>query len=61
VEAARIGEVYDTSTGLLDRLLLAFVAAHEVTTHELAAAERTSRHAAGTSPDQPSPDGRPGA
>jgi excisionase family DNA binding protein len=29
VEAARIGELYDTSTGLLDRLLLAFVAAHD--------------------------------
>lgn len=29
VEGARIGELYDTSTGLLDRLLLAFVAAHE--------------------------------
>jgi hypothetical protein len=28
VDASRIGELYDTSTGLLDRLLLAFVAAH---------------------------------
>jgi excisionase family DNA binding protein len=29
VEGARVGRLYDTSTGLLDRLLLAFVAAHE--------------------------------
>ncbi len=29
VDASRIGELYDASTGLLDRLLLAFVAAHE--------------------------------
>lgn len=43
VEASRIGEVYDTSTGLLDRLLLAFVAAHEVATHEIAAADHRSR------------------
>ncbi|MEO5964602.1 MAG: helix-turn-helix domain-containing protein [Candidatus Limnocylindrales bacterium] len=32
VEAARVGAMYDTSTGLLDRLLLAFVAAHGETT-----------------------------
>ena len=29
VDAARVGDAYDSSTGLLDRLLLAFVAAHE--------------------------------
>jgi excisionase family DNA binding protein len=45
VDAARIGELYDTSTGLLDRLLLAFVAAHEVAAHELLAADRRSRGA----------------
>ena len=28
IDAVRIGQLYDTSTGLLDRLLLAFVAAH---------------------------------
>jgi excisionase family DNA binding protein len=28
IESARIGQLYDTSVGLLDRLLLAFVAAH---------------------------------
>lgn len=28
VEAARVGQLYDTSTSLLDRLLLSFVAAH---------------------------------
>jgi hypothetical protein len=38
VEASRIGELYDTSTGLLDRLLLAFVAAHERASRERAAA-----------------------
>jgi hypothetical protein len=32
VDAARVGRLYDTSTGLLDRLLLAFVAAHAATT-----------------------------
>ncbi len=34
VDALRIGELYDTSTGLLDRLLLAFVAAHESASRE---------------------------
>lgn len=34
VDAALVGELYDTSTGLLDRLLLAFVAAHEVAAGE---------------------------
>jgi hypothetical protein len=29
VDAARVGDLYDTSTGLLDRLLLAFVTAHD--------------------------------
>jgi excisionase family DNA binding protein len=37
VDAARVGEVYDTSTGLLDRLLLAFVVAHDATSREIAA------------------------
>ncbi|MEI7743756.1 MAG: helix-turn-helix domain-containing protein [Chloroflexota bacterium] len=36
VDAARIGELYDTSTGLLDRLLLAFVAAYEAAAQEIA-------------------------
>ena len=40
VDGARIGELYDASTGLLDRLLLAFVAAHEVVARE--AAPRTA-------------------
>jgi excisionase family DNA binding protein len=31
VDGARIGQLYDASTGLLDRLLLAFVAAHAAT------------------------------
>lgn len=34
VEAARVGQLYDISTGLLDRLLLAFVAAHAAATAE---------------------------
>lgn len=46
VEAARIGEVYDTSTGLLDRLLLAFVAAHESATREIAVADGRPRRGA---------------
>jgi excisionase family DNA binding protein len=54
VDAARVGEMYDTSTGLLDRLLLAFVAAHDVTAHEVAALELVA------SGDTPVPgDGRP--
>jgi excisionase family DNA binding protein len=38
VEPTRIAVIYDTSTGLLDRLLLAFVAAHDVATREMSAA-----------------------
>ena len=34
VDGARIGELYDASTGLLDRLLLAFVAAHAAASGE---------------------------
>jgi excisionase family DNA binding protein len=41
VDGARVGEVYDAATSLLDRLLLAFVAAHEVTGRELLAADRS--------------------
>jgi excisionase family DNA binding protein len=40
VDAVRIGEMFDASTWLLDRLLLAFVAAHEVAARELAASRR---------------------
>ena len=59
VEGSRIGEAYDTSVGLLDRLLLAFVAAHEVATHEIAAADhRTRRDPAGSGP-APVPDPAP--
>lgn len=32
IDAVRVGQLYDTSTGLLDRLLLAFVAAHVAAT-----------------------------
>jgi excisionase family DNA binding protein len=48
VEGARIGELYDTSTGLLDRLLLAFVAAHETATAALRSTRPST--AAGRSP-----------
>jgi hypothetical protein len=58
VDAARVGELYDTSTGLLDRLLLAFVAAHEVTALEVAsvaagtAAEAAHDRLDGVEPDR---------
>jgi len=54
VEGARIGELYDTSTGLLDRLLLAFVAAHESASQELASADaRARRDAIAGAHDEP--------
>ncbi len=40
VDAVRIGEMFDASTWLLDRLLLAFVASHEVVARESAASRR---------------------
>jgi excisionase family DNA binding protein len=40
VDAARIGDLFDASTWLLDRLLLAFVAGHEVVAREAAATRR---------------------
>jgi excisionase family DNA binding protein len=52
VDAARVSEAYDSSTGLLDRLLLAFVAAHEVATGEIAAA---GHRALRTQPPVPAP------
>ena len=45
VDPLRVGNLYDVSTGLLDRLLLAFVAAHEAAAHEVGLA--------GTDPGQP--------
>ncbi len=42
VDAVRIGEMFDASTWLLDRLLLAFVAGHEVVARESAASRRQS-------------------
>jgi excisionase family DNA binding protein len=36
VDSLRVGTLYDVSTGLLDRLLLAFVAAHDAASRELA-------------------------
>ena len=46
VDSLRIGTLYDVSTGLLDRLLLAFVAAHEAAAHEAAAPEAAAPEAA---------------
>jgi excisionase family DNA binding protein len=42
VDAARIGDLFDSTTWLLDRLLLAFVAGHEVVSREAATARRTA-------------------
>ena len=50
LDAARIGDLFDASTWLLDRLLLAFVAGHEVVAREAAAARRRTAEA-GTAPD----------
>jgi hypothetical protein len=44
VDASRIADLYDASTGLLDRLLLAFVAGHELVARET----RETREARGT-------------
>ncbi len=52
VESARVGDLYDTSTGLLDRLLLAFTAAHETTVRELAAAASAAANPASVTRDQ---------
>jgi excisionase family DNA binding protein len=40
VDGARVGDLFDSSTWLLDRLLLAFVAGHEVVAREAATARR---------------------
>jgi len=58
VEATRVGELYNTSTGLLDRLLLAFVAAHEVAGREMSSVG--GRFEAGPGPVASQP-GQPGA
>ena len=50
-DAARIGDLFDSSTWLLDRLLLAFVAGHEVVSREAATARRASTRTAKTSED----------
>jgi excisionase family DNA binding protein len=52
IDAARIGDLFDSSTWLLDRLLLAFVAGYEVVAREAAASRR---RAAGASPTTPTP------
>ncbi len=47
VDAARIGQLYDASTSLLDRLLLAFVAAHVAGSGEHATGDAPHGRAAG--------------
>ena len=47
MDAARIGQLYDASTSLLDRLLLAFVAAHAAVSGEPVAGDGTTRRPAG--------------
>lgn len=53
VDGQRVGDLFDSSTWLLDRLLLAFVAGHEVVSREAAAARKDmGRPAAGTAQAQ---------
>lgn len=59
VDAARVGDIFDASSWLLDRLLLAFVAGHEAVTREASTSRR--RAAAATMAGMPPPRaGRPG-
>jgi excisionase family DNA binding protein len=60
VEASRVGHLYDSSTGLLDRLLLAFVAAHAATLPEPATAAEVARVAAAAPPARVARDTEPG-
>jgi excisionase family DNA binding protein len=55
VEASRVGALYDASTGLLDRLLLALVAAHAAATAPAATAPAAAAipGPAATAPDVP--------
>jgi excisionase family DNA binding protein len=50
VDGARIGDLFDSSTWLLDRLLLAFVAGHDIVTRE---AEHARERAADRRPERP--------
>ncbi len=50
VDGARVGELFDSSTWLLDRLLLAFVAGHDVVTREAATARD---HGSDRDPERP--------
>jgi excisionase family DNA binding protein len=50
IDGARIGDLFDASTWLLDRLLLAFVAGHEVVTREAAAARERGIERTGDRP-----------
>ncbi len=57
VDAARVGDLFDASTWLLDRLLLAFVAGHEVVARETAASRRRAAAASGAGLEPRSPGG----
>jgi excisionase family DNA binding protein len=57
VDAARVGDLFDASTWLLDRLLLAFVAGHEVVARETAASRRRAGAASGAGLEPRSPGG----
>lgn len=50
IDGARIGDLFDSSTWLLDRLLLAFVAGHDIVTREAATARD---HGNDRSPERP--------
>ncbi len=61
VDGARVGDLFDSSTWLLDRLLLAFVAGHEVvsTARRRDASRRTPRPRDGTAPAPPRAEQHP--
>ncbi len=55
VDGSRVVDLYETSTGLLDRLLLAFVAAHEVAGREMTEAEGRLGESPEAGGDRPGP------
>ncbi len=58
VDAARIGQLYEASSGLLDRLLLAFIAAYGAGPDEVPADETRGDAAGHAVPARPSPADR---
>lgn len=53
VDGARVGDLYDVSTSLLDRLLLAFTAAHDTTTRDIATRDAGAAPGTGAPPTTP--------